>query len=248
MKISYHGGYFVGFQEQPEGGSVTDALMRAVKTLGIDQKPLGAGRTDRGVHATGQMIALNLPPFWHGREVEFVQRLNRQIAPWIRIHALWQASDDFHPRYDALHRRYRYLFSSSEPTPFLSGFVTFVDPYDAGRIAQAVKLFIGRHNFEWFRKTNDDDDKSFVRTIYRAGLVRRHGFDMLFFEGDAFLRSQIRMMTAFLIAIGQGRVSEEALIRQLEKRERAMSEVAAPQGLYLTGVSYPAGKLLARIV
>ncbi|WP_200762313.1 tRNA pseudouridine(38-40) synthase TruA [Nitrosophilus alvini] len=235
--ISYDGSRFHGFQSQKHTSkTVIGTLQKALKKTGIETKITGSGRTDRGVHATGQVIHFDLPPFWNDTQ-KLQSYLNRYLFPSILFKKIEIVSDDFHARYSAKRRAYRYIFSMDTPNPFSAQYITFLENFDYEKCKNAVKLFEGRHNFEYFKKEGSGVT-NFERTIYKACIYRYKNYYILYFEADGFLRSQVRMMADFLFKIGRGDLTLKELAEQLSCKHQYSSTLAPPYGLYLCRVFY----------
>ncbi len=238
MTLSYDGSHFYGFQVQNSGVvTVANRLEEIFHSLGIDSKFEASGRTDRGVHATGQVISLDLPPFWQNDLQRLRRAINQKALPHIYIRDIEAVSSAFHARYDAKKRAYRYIVSDAEPNVFQTAYRLFTKRFDAKKIHEAVKYFEGEHDFGYFAKTGSDT-KHFVRKVYRADFYRYKDFYVFRFEANGYLRSQIRLMVSFLLKIGYGEVSVADLKDQLEKKRLVVREPVAPNGLYLTRIWY----------
>ncbi len=238
--ISYDGSKFYGFQRQTEDGgnrhvTVESRFEEALKAVGINAKILGAGRTDRGVHGSGQVISFEAPFFWQDL-VKMKNHLGDKLKPYIYIRSLQIANDNFHPRYDAKRRVYRYLISKREYSPFSADYVLF-KKLDLEKVNEAMNCFIGKHDFEFFRKTGSDENGT-EREIFKAFAYKHKDLTVLYFEGDGFLRSQIRLMTAAILEYEAGNITLEDLKKQLGKKEKIVRKPAPHTGLYLAKILY----------
>lgn len=237
VTMSYNGSRFSGSQTQTRtDNTVMGVLQRAFQRLGIDAVPVASGRTDAGVHAFGQVVHIDLPPFWDSLS-KLHKALHRHLPLFIRIRRIEPVPDDFHARFSAKHRVYRYLLSDSDPNPFEADLVAFTSPLDLERINKAMQCFEGEHDFEYFMKTGSDVHHC-VRTIYKAFAYRHKGYTVLYFEANGYLRSQIRMMTGTLLKVNQGRISLEQLQEQIECKARHNTHLAPAAGLYLSKIIY----------
>ncbi len=237
ITLSYNGAYFAGSQQQHDQiPTVLGTLHAAFKRLGINANIVAAGRTDRGVHATAQVLHVDLPPFWNDLN-RLQQTLFYQLPSSIYIKKIEAVNSDFHARYSAIKRRYRYIMSEKTPNPFESDFITFIPSIDVKRIQHAITLFEGTHNFEMFKKSGSPTDTT-VRTIYKTRAYRHQGYIVLTFEANGFLRSQIRLMVAFLLDIGKGRLGTQELLEQLTCKKLHLTRLAPESGLYLAGIQY----------
>jgi tRNA pseudouridine38-40 synthase len=235
--ISYDGGSFYGFQIQPNKESITSKILKSLKILNIETEIQGSGRTDRGVHASGQVIHFDIPEFWSDLE-KLKNILNDFLSPNIYIKELKAVNQSFHSRFDAKRRIYRYIISTKRPNPFEAKYITFIDEIDEIAIAQSIKLFEGVHNFELFKKEGSTT-KNYIREIFKTRFYKfKRDYYILYFEGNGFLRSQIRFMVGFLIAISEKKLSKENLIEQLNCKKSFKFTIAKPNGLYLAKIKY----------
>jgi tRNA pseudouridine38-40 synthase len=237
MTIAYNGAHFFGSQIQTETEqTVNGVLEKALKALQIEATVKASGRTDRGVHATRQVIHFDLPPFWSDLE-KLKGSLERCLPKSIAIRRIEKADDAFHARYSAKKRAYRYLLSTQRPSPFFADLVTYVGALDEEKIREAIGLFEGVHDFEYFKK-NGSDTTSFVREVYKTRLYNHKGCTVLYFEANGFLRSQIRLMVGFLLEISAGRYTADDLRAQLSREKQFKLKPAPHQGLYLCNIKY----------
>ncbi len=237
ITLSYDGSQFYGYQSQRDGTqTVANRIERALVSLGIEGKCRASGRTDRGVHATGQVIDVDLPAHWSdvGRLKNY---LNRLCAPSIHISDISIVQEDFHARYSAKRRIYRYLLKVGEPSVFEQAYISYHDSIDSEKIKSAIKLFEGEHDFAYFCK-HGSAPKSTIRHIMKCRFYYHKGCYIFSFEANGYLRSQIRMMVDFLLQISDGKMDEEALKEQLEKKRVHSRRLAAANGLYLVRVKY----------
>lgn len=237
ITLEYDGSKFQGYQYQKETtNTIANNLQNALKTLNINDFPTASGRTDKGVHALGQVIHLDLPPYWNDLE-KLKFSLNKILFPSINIKKIEQTHKNFHARYDAKSRVYRYIISTKKPSVFLMPYITFLDKIDTNRIKNSIKLFEGRHDFEYFKKCGSDT-KNYIREIYKADFYIYKDLCVFYFEANGFLRSQIRMMVSFLLQISDEKLSKNELKLQLEKKDIFSTSLAPPNGLYLAKVKY----------
>ena len=237
LTIAYNGADFFGSQVQTETEqTVNGVLEQALAALQIAGRVIASGRTDRGVHATRQVLHFDLPPFWNDLK-KLKESLEHRLPKSIAIHRIEQADDAFHARYSAKKRAYRYLLSTHRPSPFFADLVTYVKTLDEEKIREAISLFEGVHDFEYFKK-NGSDTVSFVREVYKTRVYNHRGCTVLYFEANGFLRSQIRLMVGFLLEISAGRYTAEELKAQLSLKKRFKLKPAPHQGLYLCNIKY----------
>ncbi|MRJ03009.1 MAG: tRNA pseudouridine(38-40) synthase TruA [Epsilonproteobacteria bacterium] len=235
--VRYDGSQFFGFQcQKSTDRTVVATISRALTKLGIEGKVVGSGRTDRGVHATGQVVHFDLPPYW--RDLERLRSsLNRLLHPSIDFRRIVQVDREFHARHWAKRRAYRYLIAPpSTFTPFTANYLHFGE-IERELVARALPILEGTHDFRYFMKTGSGPSST-VRTIFHARLYTRGELTVLSFEADGFLRAQVRMMVSFLLAISENRLTLYHLQEQLEGKARYLTTLAPPQGLYLCRVVY----------
>ncbi len=239
LTLEYDGSKFQGYQIQKETtNTIAGKIVEALKVLNIQNIPTASGRTDKGVHALGQVAHLDLPTYWNDlKRLKF--SLNKMLYPSINIKRIEKAHKNFHARYDAKSRVYRYIVSTKKPSVFLMPYVTFLDKIDETKIKESIKLFEGKHDFEYFKKCGSDT-KNYTREIYKTNFYRYKEFYIFYFEANGFLRSQIRMMISFLLQVSDGKLSKNELKLQLEKKDIFSTSLAPPNGLYLTKIKYGA--------
>ena len=238
--VSYDGSAFIGFQIQKDETkscqSVAGAITRALQHINIVATVVGSGRTDTGVHATHQVLHVDLPSFWNDLEKLHVH-LNYFLAPYIFIQSISPADASFHARFDAKRRLYRYVLYDGAYQPFLANYALHVNALDVIKLNEYAQVFVGFHNFEYFKKLGGGATKD-ERTIFKAGAYRHKNFIVIYFLGDAFLRSQVRMMCGSLIKACDGRLRYEDLIAQRERKMKVSTSLIPACGLYLSRVYY----------
>ena len=240
ITLSYDGSFFIGFQiqkkETPSAQSVAGALTKALKRVNIETSVVGSGRTDTGVHATHQVLHLDLPPFWSDL-TRLRSHLNSFLSPHIFIQSITPVSPSFHARFNAKKRLYRYILYDGAYQPFLANYALHVKPIDVAQLHAYAQVFVGFHNFEYFKKLGGGTTKD-ERTIFKAGAYRYKHLIVVYFEGDAFLRSQVRMMCGSLLKACEGRLSYDDLIAQRERKMKVSTSLIPACGLYLSRVFY----------
>ena len=234
--IIYDGGKFQGFQKQKSTkNTITSAIEIALRSLSIDDSIRGSGRTDAGVHATGQVIDFLVPDFWKDLE-KLKYELNRKLE-YIAIKNICLVNDDFHSRFSAKKRLYRYVFKSSTPNIFEKPYVSYYPPFDKEILHEALKIFEGKHGFSNFIKTGSITHTN-IREIYKAQYKRYKNYHIIYFEANGFLRSQVRMMVESAMQVALNQWSNEALKKQLDLKEKSLTKLAPPEGLYLAKIIY----------
>lgn len=240
LTLEYDGGPFVGWQAQANGPSVQAALQAAVRGFsGEDVTVTGAGRTDTGVHATGQVAHLDLLRDWPARTVR--EAVNAHLWPQpVAVLEAESVADDFHARFSATARRYLFrILDRRAPPALLRGRVWHLrKALDAAVMAEAAQVLVGRHDFTTFRDAACQA-QSPVRTLDVLEVERAGEEIRLRLEARSFLHRQVRSMAGTLAEVGAGRWSVGDVRDALEARDRAAcAPVAPPEGLYLSGVSY----------
>ena len=232
LTLAYNGTSFLGSQTQKEStNTVLGAVEIVLNKLGIHSKIVASGRTDKGVHATGQVCHIDVPPYWKNRE-KLQSTLNRMLPQSIHVKSIKEVQADFHARYSAKKRVYRYILKEGESNPFEDLFVTFEKNIELETISKKTKLFEGEHDFKHFMKTGSDT-KSSVREIYRTFAYKHKGYIVLYFEANGFLRSQIRLMVGALLQL-----SEKEILEQLSLEKQHKVKPAKSNGLYLAKIKY----------
>ncbi|MAD42859.1 MAG: tRNA pseudouridine(38-40) synthase TruA [Arcobacter sp.] len=234
--ISYDGSLYKGSQKQPNGQTIEDKLLHAFKRININTKIILSGRTDKDVHATGQVFNCIVPDFWNNFS-KLKDTLNQQLPTSIRVHHIKKVKDDFHSRFHAKKRVYRYLVTTKNITAFNNNFITQVRSIDEQKIKEAIKEFIGVHDFEYFHKQGSDKEIT-VREIFDTKFYKYKDIYVFKFTANSYLRSQIRLMVGFLLKISEEKLSLEDLKSQLKKEKNIHRLPALANGLYLAKVMY----------
>jgi tRNA pseudouridine38-40 synthase len=240
LTLEYDGGPYQGWQRLGEGPSVQAAMEDAVEKLtGARSDVVGSGRTDAGVHATGQVAHVDIDkPFeaW-----KLAEALNAHLRPHpIAVLAAQEAASDFHARFDAVRRLYRYeIVNRRAPLTLDRGRRWRVPaPLDSAAMHAAAQRLLGQHDFTTFRDSQCQA-KSPVKTLDRAWVIAHEDKVSFGFEARSFLHRQVRSMVGTLVEVGLGKMSADDLADALAARDRARcGPVAPPDGLYLTRVDY----------
>ena len=241
LLIEYDGGPYKGFQMQTEDiPSVQASLERAIAAFTGERPVLYvAGRTDTGVHATGQVAHFENDRVWRPQVVR--DAINAHLAPEpIAVVDAEVAAADFHARFSATGRRYLYRILNRRAPPALDqGRVWHVKKrLDHEAMHAAAQLMIGRHDFTTFRDMQCQA-KSPIKTLDLLHVRREADEVLLEFASRSFLHRQVRSMVGSLVEVGAGRWSADQLQAALEAKDRRRcGQVAPPQGLYLTKVEY----------
>lgn len=243
LTIAYQGTHYVGWQVQPNGVSIQARLMDAVEALLGERVPVeAAGRTDAGVHATGQVVclstsrALPLKAYWRG--------LNGLLPEDIAVVRAEEVPEAFDPRRWSLGKRYRYQVSnrpSRSPLLRATHWEVFA-PLDVEALRQGATHLLGRHDFSSFRAA-DCQAAHAVREVRRVEVVGAPGGDVsITVEGTAFLKHMVRNLVGTLMEVGKGRRPPGWVAEVLAARERKRAGPTAPaHGLLLEEVFYGEG-------
>ena len=246
LKIEYHGGPFAGWQRQADLPSVQATVEAALRRLEQDAPGIAAaGRTDAGVHATGQVAHCDLARDWDPFRLSEALNWHLKPAPVAVLKAA-RVGDDFHARFSATERRYLFrLLSRRAPATHDRGLVWQVqNPLDLHAMRAAAAHLIGQHDFTTFRAAMCQA-QSPVKTldeilIDEVPVAGGHEFRFRL-RARSFLHNQVRSIVGTLERVGAGGWSPDDVKRALEARNRAAcGPVCPPEGLYLTGVKYPA--------
>ena len=240
LLIEYDGGPFVGWQRQANGRSVQQAIEEAVESFcGEAVRIGGAGRTDAGVHASGQVAHLDLARDWPDDTVR--DALNAHLRPEpVAILAAARVADGFDARHSATARHYRYLIVNRRaPLALERGKAWHVArPLDHAAMHEAAQALVGHHDFTTFRST-ECQSASPVKTLDRLEVSRDGERIVIEASARSFLHNQVRSMVGSLKLVGEGRWTTKDLAAALAARDRrACGPVAPPDGLWLVRVDY----------
>lgn len=239
--LEYDGRAFCGWQSQPNGRSVQDALEQAISRMaGHPVRLHAAGRTDAGVHGSQQIA-------------HFDTEAGRPITAWVRgvnsflpqgVAVLWakQTGEDFHARFSAKARHYRYLLLNHPVRPaLLAGRVGWHHaPLDLDRMQAAARHLVGEHDFSSFR-SSECQARSPVKILTRLDIGREGGLICVDASAGGFLHHMVRNLMGALVHIGKGGAEPGWMAELLAARDRTIAPPTfMPDGLYFAGVSYPA--------
>lgn len=234
--ISYDGSVFQGSQKQPNGLTVENNLLAVFKRININTKIILSGRTDKDVHATGQVFNCEVPSFWNNYE-KLKDVMNAQLPSSIKINHICKVKEDFHSRFHAKTRVYRYVITTKPKTPFNDKYITHVPCINEDLMKKAIKEFIGIHDFKYFHKLGSDKEIT-VREIFDTNFYKHKDVYVFKFIANSYLRSQIRLMVGFLLKINDGKLSIQDLNEQLSMKKHIFKIPAPANGLYLAKVTY----------
>lgn len=241
LTIQYDGARYDGWQRQGNTDSTIQGKLEGVlsRMAGKAVEIHGAGRTDAGVHALGQVASVRLPGTWEPGEVRAY--LNRYLPEDIAVTGAERAGERFHARLNAVGKTYRYAIRLGDvPDVFRRKYQLRVEEaLDLAAMERAAAALTGRHDYRSFC-SNRRFKKSTVRTVDAIGILRR-GDDLdLTFHGDGFLYHMVRILTGTLLEVGVGKRAPGEMAAILAARDRsAAGPTAPPQGLTLMEVEYP---------
>ena len=255
--LAYDGTDFSGWQRQPNLPTVQECVENAVKRVtGFQSIIYGSGRTDAGVHAAAQVA--NFKTECRIPCTNLVKALNDALPPTVRIKAASDVALDFHARYGAKSKVYRYrILQSPVCSPFLCRFVYhYPYPLDHPAMARAARLLEGKHDFTSFAavggekevrsqeseaRMRGNDSHEMTREIFSSRITRRQKLSMLCYDvrGSGFLHHMVRNIVGTLLDVGRGKLAPEDILRILKARDRSAAGPTAPaQGLCLMKVEY----------
>jgi tRNA pseudouridine38-40 synthase len=234
--VEYDGTDFAGFQIQTNARTVQGELEAALARLGDGTRHAvdGAGRTDAGVHALGQVIAFT----WDGRldAAALETALNGVLPPDVAVRDVRRTPPGFHPRHAARYRDYRYTVWNGPRSPTRERFALGIRaPLDVAAMERAGQALVGRHDFRAFGTVVGD--LSPVRTVHLVRVRRQGSLVTIDVRANAFLRGMVRRIVAVLLEVGQGKLNEDGVREALAARRPARNGAAAPaRGLCLRRV------------
>ncbi len=241
LTIEYQGGPFAGWQRQKDQPSVQEALERAAKALtGDDTVVQGAGRTDAGVHALGQVAHLDTQRDWP--TFRLTEALNHHLRPDpVAVLSAEVVGEDFHSRFSAVERRYLYrIINRRAPLTYDKGLVWKVQaPLDVDAMRAGAAHLVGYHDFTTFR-SSICQAKSPVKSVDAVEVDQAADEITIHVRARSFLHNQVRSFVGTLERVGAGKWAPDDVRRALKAKDRsACGPVAPPDGLYLASVHYP---------
>ena len=259
LDIAYDGAAFSGFAYQPESTTVVGVLRETLaSTLHLEAEPLivGAGRTDAGVHAFGQVVHVDLPTTLftthRGPDPErLADSLNKQLRGRIQIRSARPVRGDFHARFSATWREYRYLVLETTPPALGSSNAwswAVEGPLDVALMNEVSRDVLGTHDFTTFAaadpdlatRANAEPAPAPIRTITRSQWLSHDGLVIYRVTANGFLHHMVRNLVGTFVQAGARRLSPDSIPDLLAARNRAAAgPTAPPQGLFLVNVEYP---------
>ena len=245
LTLEYDGTEFFGFQLQGLGHRTVQGEIEAalLKITGKAIRVSGAGRTDTGVHALGQVCHFDVD--WGITENKIAGALNANLPRDLSVREARWAEEGFHCRYSATSRTYRYaILNRPQPSALLQRFVWhLVKPLDTGAMQDAGRVLLGVHDFATFGQANSPE-KSTTRYLERLEVRRYRQCVLITVRGNAFLRQMVRSLVGTLALAGQGKLTQSDVEVILQSRDRRKCPSVAPaQGLCLVRVGYDGERL-----
>lgn len=246
LTVAYDGRNYEGWQSQPGGNTIQDCLLDTIQGICPGVATLqGAGRTDSGVSAEGQVAHFDVPAEWRMDGVAWIKALNAHLPPAIRIFACQPVAPDFHARFSAMGKVYRYrIFIGPVLPPLESGLAWHRRDLVAARYLEALELFVGTHYFRAFsanRGDGHDETRDTERTLFSVVEVPSDpNLVTVEIHGDGFLYKMIRFLVGTAFYVSAGKLSEEqvrAWLATASPRDKA-PYCAPPDGLSLQEVRY----------
>ncbi|HUP20616.1 MAG TPA: tRNA pseudouridine(38-40) synthase TruA [Gemmatimonadota bacterium] len=239
--LEYDGTAYRGWQRQPDAPSVQAACEAALsRVLGVETGIVAAGRTDRGVHARGQVVHFEHAGRLSARELRRAWNAGLPADVWVR--RLEQAEPAFHARFDATARTYRYFVAHGPRalSPFVRRYAwPLRRPPDWDRVREATERIVGRHDFRRFAKGDPAGGGHTLCEVRSARWARSSHGRALEITADRFLRHMVRALVGTVVAVGRGRIPLEAVEGALQPGgDRARAGYAPPEGLFLWHVDY----------
>lgn len=239
MTLSYDGADFCGWQVQPDAPSVQGTVEKALATLLREEVGVtGAGRTDTGVHAVNYVAHFDTAaPV--DRET-LCRKMNAILPESVVIHSIEEAAPDFHARFDARRREYKYyLHRSKDPFAGRYSLLCAYPELNFDEMNRAASALLGTHDFSSFEKVGADN-KTSVCTVFEAGWQSADGQHWCFtISADRFLRNMVRAIVGTLLEVGRGKRSADSVTALLESRDRCNAGESVPgHALFLTRIDY----------
>jgi len=240
VQIAYDGTNYSGWQSQPNGKTIQEEIMKALKKLTGDEIIInGAGRTDAGVHAYGQVASFILERNIPVNRLPLA--LNSNLPEDISIVNAIEVPMEFHARFSATGKRYIYhIYEGRYRNPVLRNYSYHVHyELDHNKMREAANFLIGTHDFRGFM-SNGSSVQNTVRTIHKLDIISKDNSLYIHIEGNGFLYNMVRIITGTLVKIGTGKMAVEQIQKVLETKDRTIAGHKAPsQGLFLDKVFYP---------
>lgn len=239
LKFSYDGTAYSGYQRQPNLLTIQECLENALTKINNGKKTIitSTGRTDKGVHALVQYghadLDINIT------EKKLKRAMNSNLPLDIHVIETKIVSDNFHARYNVKSKEYKYYINIGEYNPIERNYIfQYNYTLNIDAMSEAIRVFEGTHDFRAF-VTDNKEKENCIRTITKATVETTDSKIVITFEGNGFLRYQIRNMVGILIKVGENKISTKDVEKILASKDRTTSGKTAPaEGLYLTKIAY----------
>lgn len=239
VTVSYDGSNFNGFQRQPNYRSVEEEIEIALTKMHKQKiEIVGAGRTDKDVHALGQVFHFDTNLKIDNKGVK--KGLNALLPEDIYITKVEEVDENFHARFSAKEKVYEYKINVGEYNPIETKYVYQLNrDIDISKMINASKLFIGEHDFYNFCGYQEDKIKNYVRIIKEIVITKENNYVSIKIQGNGFIRYMVRMIVAILIEIGLDKKDESFIKERLDSKEKRRSNYkVSGKGLYLVKIDY----------
>ncbi|WZL82180.1 tRNA pseudouridine(38-40) synthase TruA [Vallitaleaceae bacterium 9-2] len=240
LTIAYEGTNYCGWQLQKNSVSIHEVLMKAGRAfLPDDFSITGGSRTDSGVHALGYVALLKTT--YDKQAYRICRAFNAYLPKDVVVYESQEVAKDFHPRYSAKGKHYRYTIYNDEyalPQYMHYAYYYHARELDAQKMQEAAQWLVGRHDFMAYssKKTSVEDT---VRTLYECCVTREHKYIHIDVKGDGFLYNMVRIIAGMLIEVGRGKIEPRAIKKILEEKDRMKATKTAPaNGLTLMEIYY----------
>jgi len=239
ITFSYDGTNFHGFERQVGYRTIQEELENVLKYINNDKetKIFASGRTDKGVHAKGQVMHVSIDV--DITEYKLKCAMNSLLPSDIHVISIKLVNEDFHARYMTKEKVYEYKLNMGEFNPIERNYIyQFNKKLDLDKMNEAIKYFVGTHDFKAFTPNKDIRD-NYVREVYEARIEKNGDILTFTFRGNGFIKYQIRNMVGLLIEIGINKKEPNSVLKILESKSRSNHfRTAHPEGLYLVKVVY----------
>ncbi|MFH2143136.1 MAG: tRNA pseudouridine(38-40) synthase TruA [Bacteroidota bacterium] len=239
LQISYKGTNYHGWQSQNNAIAIQDIINDVLsKKLSENINITGAGRTDTGVHASYYIAHFDSVSMNLDKEDDLINSLNSFLPEDISIHKITKVNNDFHSRYDAVSRTYKYFITRIKD-PFCSETALYhYGPLDINKMNKCCEILIKYDDFESFCKLHSDND-TFICKIKDTKWIEEDAKFIFTITADRFLRNMVRSIVGTMLDVGKGKTSIEKFIEIIESKDRSKAGFSAPaHGLFLTGIQY----------
>ncbi len=237
--FSYDGTNYYGYAKQVNKVTIQSTIEKTLEKIFQEKiKIYASGRTDKGVHAIGQVANFYVKNDKKIDLKKIKKSLNKLLPEDIKINQIEDVPEEFNSRYSAVKKTYFYVINPAEPQLFLRNYVLDENRIDPEKITKGAQLFVGEHNFANFSSKVEDQD-NFIRTIYEIKTYFKNDLFYIELTGNGFMRYMVRKIIGTLIEYSKGKITKEEIIANLNPTERKIINFTAPsKALYLKEVFY----------